>query len=95
MARGVHPKKEVRKALKELRAAGWTIEVARGGRAHRWGTATCPYQHPDGSGGLSRCALVVYGTPRNEDNHARELRRGLRRCGKRLAQAGRQEDRNA
>ena len=51
MARGVHPKKEVRKAIKEPRAAGWTIEVAVGGHAHRWGTATCPHQHPDGSGG--------------------------------------------
>jgi len=33
----VHTKKEVRKALKELTAAGWTIEVAAGGHAHRWG----------------------------------------------------------
>lgn len=55
MARGVHPKKEVRKAIKELRAAGWRIEVATGGHAHRWGTATCPHQHPDGSGRLFRC----------------------------------------
>ena len=47
MARGVHPKKEIRQALKELTAAGWTIEIAVGGHSHRWGTATCPHQHPD------------------------------------------------
>ena len=95
MARGVHPKKEVRKAIKELRAAGWTIEVAVGGHAHRWGTATCPHQHPDGSGGVTCCARVIYGTPRNEGNHARELRRALRRCRKRLAESRGQEDRDA
>ena len=94
MAGRVHPKKEVRKAIKELRAAGWTIEVAAGGQAHRWGTATCPYQHPDGSGGLSRCVKGIRSTPRNEGNHAKELRRALRWCGKRLAQASRQEDAN-
>ncbi len=94
MARGVHPKKEVRKAIKELRAAGWTIEVASGGRAHRWGTATCPHQHPDGSGGVARCVKGIRSTPRNEGNHARELRRALRWCGKRLTQATRQEDRD-
>ena len=94
MVRGVHPKKEVRKAIRELRAAGWTIRVAAGGHSHHWGTATCPHQHPDGSGRLSCCARVIYGTPRNEGNHAAELRRALRWCGNRLAQSGRQEDRD-
>ena len=84
MARGVHPKKEVRKAIKEMRAAGWTIEIAVGGHAHRWGTATCPYQHPDGSGGVNRCALVIYGTPRNHYDQADRLRQALRKCQKKL-----------
>ena len=95
MARGVHPKKEVRTAIKELRAAGWTVEVAAGGHAHRWGTATCPHQHPDGSGGLSRCVKPIHSTPRNEGNHAAELRRALRWCQERLAQLGRQEKADA
>ena len=80
MARGIHPKKEVRKALKELRAAGWTIEVAAGGNAHRWGTATCPHQHPDTSGRTSSCVHAVRSTPRNEGDHANQLRRVLRNC---------------
>ena len=80
MARGIHPKKEVRKAIKELRAAGWTIEVAVGGHAHRWGTATCPHQHPDGLGGATRCVRVIYGTPRNQYDEANRLRRSLRMC---------------
>ena len=80
MARGVHPKKEVRKAIKELRAAGWTIEVAAGGGAHRWGTAICPHLHPGGPGGLSRCVRFISSTPRNEGNHAKELRHALKSC---------------
>ena len=91
MARGIHPKKEVRKALKELRAAGWTIEAAVGGHAHRWGTATCPHQHPDGSGGVIRCVQGIRSTPRNEGNHARELRRALRWCEEWLAHSALQE----
>ncbi len=80
MAGGVHPKKEVRKALKELRAAGWTIEVALGGHSHRWGTATCPHQHPDGSGEATCCTRVIYGTPHNQYDEADRLRRALRKC---------------
>ena len=80
MAGGTHPKKEVRRAIKELRAAGWTIEVAVGGHAHRWGTATCPHQHPDGSDTVSRCVRFIYGTPHNQYDEADRLRRALRRC---------------
>lgn len=85
MARGVHPKKEVRKALKQLRLAGWTVRVAAGGHSHRWGTATCPYDHPDGAGGVKRCLHGIYGTPRSQDGHAKELREALRGCWKALA----------
>lgn len=87
MARGTHPKKEVRKALKELRAAGWTIALAVGGNAHRWGTATCPHQHPDESGRTSSCVHAVHSTPRNEADHANRLRWTLRKCQEALAQS--------
>lgn len=90
MARGVHPKKEVRKAVKELMAAGWTIEIASG-RGHRWGTATCPHQHRDDSGRTVGCAQVIYGTPRSQDNHAGRLRRALRECLERLERCEQQE----
>ncbi len=80
MARGVHPKKEVRKALKQLRAAGWTIEVAAGGSAHGWGTAMCPYQHRGDAAGMSRCVQRILSTPRSEGDHANRLRRALRKC---------------
>lgn len=80
MARGIHPKKEVRRAIKELRAAGWTIKTAVGGHAHRWGTATCPHQHLDGSDGRSHCVQAIRSTPRNEGNEANRLRRALRQC---------------
>lgn len=93
MARGTHPKKEVRKALKELRAAGWTIEVAVGGNAHRWGTATCPHQHPDGSGRTSNCVYAVRSTPRNEADHANRLRRALRKCQETLGRSDQEHNR--
>lgn len=85
MARGTHPKKEVRRAIKELRAAGWTIEVAVGGHTHRWGTATCPHQHPSSPGRPSSCVRFIYGTPHNQYNEANRLRRALRKCQRRLA----------
>ena len=84
MARGIHPKKEVRRALKELRAAGWTIKIAAGRNAHGWGTATCPHQHPDGQG---RCVRGIRSTPRNEGDHANRLRRALRKCQESLARS--------
>ena len=92
MARGTHPKKEVRKALKRLRAAGWTIKTAVGGHAHRWGTATCPHQHPDGSGGRSRCVQSIRSTPRNEGNEANRLRRALRICQEALAEPDQEQE---
>ena len=85
MARGVHPKKEVRKALKELKAAGWTIEVAAGRNPHRWGTATCPHRHPDGPDTVSSCVHGIRSTPRNESDHAKRLRWALRKCQEWLA----------
>lgn len=91
MARGIHPKKEVRKAIKELRAAGWKIRLAAGGHSHQWGTATCPYQHSDSSGRLSRCVKSIHSTPRNGGNHAAELRRALRWCEDWLTRTERQE----
>ena len=87
MARGVHPKKEVRKALKELRAASWTIEIAAGGNAHRWGTAICPHEHPDGPGRMSSCVQGIRSTPRNDGDHANRLRQALRKCQETLAQS--------
>ena len=87
MARDTHPKKEVRKTIRELKAAGWAIEVAVGGHAHRWGTATCPHQHPDGSGKVTCCVRVIYGTPHNQYDEADRLRRALRKCQRMLARS--------
>ena len=95
MARGVHPKKEVRKALKELRAAGWTIEVARGGHSHRWGTAVCPHWHIDHSGRMHHCVQSIDGTPRNPGNHAKRIRRGWFKYQEMLTRFGNEEQSDA
>lgn len=89
MARGVHPKKEVRRAVGTLQAAGWTIEVSVRGRGHRWATAMCPNQHPSNSGPPSRCVRVIHGTPRNEGDHAKQLLAALRKCEAMMARSQR------
>lgn len=96
MARsGVHPNKEVRKALKDMRKAGWTIETAAGGHSHRWGRAVCPHWHVDDSGRRYRCTRGIDSTPRNAGNHAKRIRRALRRCQELLAQFGNEEQSDA
>lgn len=67
-----HPKKEIRKAIKEATDEGWTIE-RRTGRGHTWGILHCPADDPG-------CKISVWGTPRNEGNHAKQIRKSVTRC---------------
>jgi hypothetical protein len=65
-----HPKPAVRAALKELTADGsWVLR--KGGH---WGVLTCAYS--------CKCQISVNGSPQNEDDHAKYLRRKARRCRK-------------
>jgi len=65
-----HPKPAVRAALKELTAEGeWALRP--GGH---WGVLTCIYS--------CKCQISVNGSPQNEDDHAKHLRRRARRCRK-------------
>ena len=67
MSADKHPKKEIRKALREADAEGWEIERKRG---HAWAVARC-------GGG---CKISIFSTPANAENHANQIRRALRRC---------------
>lgn len=67
----MHPKKEVRKALKQARAAGWSIVKAKGRSSHAWGVAVCP-------GGA--CRVRLSSTPRVPEDLARRIRCNVAYC---------------
>lgn len=67
-----HPSKEIRKALKEAEAAGWTVKKASA-RSHAWGRIYCPYGH-------SQCQMSIWSTPRVPEHHARLIRAYIRKC---------------
>ena len=73
MAKGTHPSKEVRKAIRQLRNAGWTIELAKGRSSHRWGTAICPSRNP-------ACSVAVWSSPRVPEDQASRLLKGGAKC---------------
>ena len=60
--------------LREAEAAGWRVELSRGGRAHPWGRMLCPY------GARGGCRPSVYSTPSNVRRHVAALRSALNRC---------------
>lgn len=66
-----HPKEEVRKALKQARAAGWSVAKAKGRTGHTWGFVVCP-------GGS--CRVAVWGSPRTQENLARYIRSKVATC---------------
>lgn len=71
MARPRHPNKHIEAAIDHAEALGWRVETSNG---HAWGFLLCPRQDRDG------CSLAVWSTPRNPENHARQLSRAIDRC---------------
>jgi hypothetical protein len=76
MPRAKHPNKEVESALRHAEAHGWRISV---GGSHAWGRIYCPYNDPECRCG-EFCMTSVWSTPRNAENHARQLRRAVDNC---------------
>lgn len=68
MNRRVHPKKEVERALKEAEQSGLVVDDAVGG-GHSSHVISGDNPHP----------FRVWSTPRNADNHAKQIRRHIRR----------------
>lgn len=66
-----HPKKEIEEALQEAEAAGMRVEDQHG----HWGVIWCPGEEGD------RCPrpFWVWSTPRNVQNHAKQIRRYVAR----------------
>lgn len=67
-----HPNKEIRAALESAKAAGWTVKKS-GSRAHAWDTIRCGHGH-------TSCWMAVYSTPRNPQNHAKQIRKKVAAC---------------
>jgi hypothetical protein len=67
-----HPKKEVEEALQEAEDAGMIVEDKHG----HWGVIWCPGEESD------RCPrpFWIWSTPKNVQNHAKQIRRYVARC---------------
>ena len=68
-----HPNKHIRAAIKYAEDAGWTFRKAAG-RAHVFGRLFCPQHDRNG------CVKAVYSTPRDPEDHAKDIRRAVDRC---------------
>jgi hypothetical protein len=68
-----HPNKHIRAVIAYALDHGWTCQKA-GPRAHTWGRLYCP--HSDRTG----CVRAIYSTPKNPEDHAKDIRRAIDRC---------------
>ena len=66
-----HPKKEVRKVLKQARAAGWSVVRSKGRSGHSWGAVVCP---------SGTCRVRLPGTPRVPQDLADKVKRSIAKC---------------
>ncbi|NBR51897.1 MAG: hypothetical protein EBT91_00230 [Rhodobacteraceae bacterium] len=73
MARRRHKNKHLEAAISHAESRGWRIEIATG-HTHVWGRLYCPYADRSG------CRVSVWSTPRNAENHAKDICRVVDRC---------------
>jgi hypothetical protein len=64
-----HPKKEVEAAVAYAEDKNWSWR-----QMGHWGRLFCPQADRDG------CQVGVNGTPRNAEDHARQIKRAVDRC---------------
>lgn len=73
-----HPNKEIRKVIENALIKGWKIKESKG-HAHILGSLYCPQNDPNCCGGTN-CILNVNCTPKNPQNHAKQLERAIKNC---------------
>jgi hypothetical protein len=71
MSRPRHPDKHIEVAIQYAETLGWRVELSN---HHAWGHLLCPLSNRDG------CIVGVWSTPRNAENHARQIRREIDLC---------------
>lgn len=78
MARKRHPRKMIEQAVRYAESRGWTVKAA-GNSAHAWGILQCPANSRECRCGRF-CRNGIWSTPRNEQAHARHIRRCVDHC---------------
>ena len=78
MSRSRHPNPHIEKALVYAESKGWRVQ-AGGPRGHAWGKMFCPHNDPECRCG-EFCITSIWSTPRNPENHARQIRRVIDGC---------------
>lgn len=71
MSRPRHPHKDIERAVRHAESLGWRVFMSQG---HAWGHLLCPLTTRDG------CRVSVWSTPRNPENHARQIQREIDLC---------------
>lgn len=71
MARPRHSNKHIERAIQYAEALNRRVEISNG---HAWGHLLCPHSTRVG------CIVSVWSTPRNPENHARQIRREIDLC---------------
>ncbi|VAX38729.1 hypothetical protein MNBD_PLANCTO02-1390 [hydrothermal vent metagenome] len=66
-----HPNKHIQKSIQYAKSLGWRFKLSDG---HAWGRLLCPEKS------LAGCIISVWSTPRNSENHARQLVRKIKNC---------------
>ena len=64
-----HPKKEIEEAVSYAESKGWTWR-----KMGHWGRIFCAHADRDG------CQFGVNGTPKNAEDHAKQVVRAVDRC---------------
>ncbi|MDI9244537.1 hypothetical protein [Marinobacter sp. CHS3-4] len=76
MPRKRHSNKDIEDALTHAESQGWRIEKGRG---HAWGRMYCPFNDADCRCG-EFCVASIWSTPKNAQNHAKQIRRIVDNC---------------
>lgn len=71
MAKTSHPDKHIEAAVAYAELNGWTVKLSNG---HAWARLLCAFHDREG------CQISVWSTPKNCQNHAKAIMRGVERC---------------
>jgi hypothetical protein len=71
-----HQNKEIAAALEYASSKGWRIVE---GGSHAWGQMYCPYNDKECRCG-EFCRASIWSTPKNPQNHAKQIRRIVDNC---------------
>ena len=88
MKRKKHPKPAIEHALQYAESQNWRIEESNS-HAHGWGKMYCSQDDKDCRCG-EFCKNSIWSTPKNVDNHAKQIKRYVDNC--KYSKADKNED---